>query len=88
MDDHTFPPEDFESRGEAANVASSIVLKALYLARIGRPDTLWAVNSLAREVTRWTTACDKRLHRLISYLYHTPIVCTSLGMLQVAAPLH
>ena len=36
-----------------------------------RCDTLWAVNSLAREVTRWNTACDKRLHRLISYLHHT-----------------
>ena len=32
---------------------------------------MWAVNMLAREVTRWNTACDKRLHRLISYLYHT-----------------
>jgi len=38
---------------------------------MGRPDLLFAVNALAREVTRWTMACDKRLHRLISYLHHT-----------------
>ena len=30
----------------------------------------WAVNSLAREVTKWTVACDKRLHRLISYIHY------------------
>ena len=28
------------------------------------------VNALAREVTRWDVACDKRLHRLISYMHH------------------
>ena len=27
--------------------------------------------SLAREVTKWNKACDKRLHRLVSYLHHT-----------------
>ena len=49
-------------------MATRIVLKALYLARIGRPDLLWAVNTLAREVTKWTVACDKRLLGLISYI--------------------
>ena len=29
-----------------------------------------AVNVLAREVTRWTLVCDKRLHRLICYIHH------------------
>ena len=32
---------------------------------------LWAVNILAREVTKWNVACDKRLHRLISYIHYT-----------------
>ena len=48
-----------------------IVLQCLYLARIGRPDILWSVNKLARAVTKWTKACDKRLARLISYIHHT-----------------
>jgi hypothetical protein len=34
-------------------------------------DFLWAVNSLAREVTKWNIACDKRMHRLASYMHHT-----------------
>ena len=41
------------------------------MARIGRPDILWSVNKLARAITKWTKACDKRLNRLISYIHHT-----------------
>ena len=29
------------------------------------------MNKLARSITKWTKACDKRLHRLISYIHHT-----------------
>ena len=35
---------------------------------MNRPDILWTVNMLAREVTKWNKACDKRLHRLMCYL--------------------
>ena len=38
--------------------------------RIGRLDILWSVNKLARSITKWTKACDKRLNRLISYIHH------------------
>ena len=48
-----------------------IFLKCLYLARIGRPDILWSVNKLARAVTKWTHACDRRLTNLISLIHHT-----------------
>ena len=41
IDDHHFKEED-----------SQIVLKCLYLARIGRPDILWSVNNLARSITK------------------------------------
>ena len=51
--------------------ALKIVLKCLYLARIGRPDILWSVNKFARSITKWTKACDIRLNRLISYIHHT-----------------
>ena len=54
--------------GELSQVCSQIVLKCLNLARIGRPDILWSVNKLARPITKWTKACDKRLNRLISYI--------------------
>ena len=43
-----------------------MVLECLYLARI-----LWSLNKLARAVTNWTEACDKRLSRLISYIHQT-----------------
>ena len=67
----TLKEEEMKSVGELSKVCSQIVLKCLYLARIGRPDILWPVNKLARSITKWTKACDKRLNRLISYIHHT-----------------
>ena len=60
-----------KSVGELPKVCSQIALNCLYLVRIGRPDILWSVNKLARSITKWTNACDKRLSRLISYIQHT-----------------
>ena len=60
-----------KSVGELSQVCSQIVLKCLYLARIGRHDILWSVNKLARSITKLTKACDKHLNRLISYIHHT-----------------
>ena len=71
IDDHHFKEEEMKSVGELSQVYSQVVLKYLYLARIGRPDILWSVNKLARSITKWTKACDKRLARLISYIHHT-----------------
>ena len=71
MDDHQFKEEENGSVGEFSTVCSQIVLKCLYLARIGRLDILWSVNKLARAVMKWTKACDKRLARLIAYIHHT-----------------
>ena len=71
IDDHHFKEEEMKSVGELSQVCSQIVLKCLYLARIGRPDFLWSVNKLARSITKWTKACDKRLNRWISYIHHT-----------------
>ena len=71
LDDHHFKEEELKSAGEFSKVCSQIVLKCFFLARIGRPDILWSVNKLARSVTKWTTACDKRISRLISYIHYT-----------------
>ena len=71
IDDHHFKEEkEMKSVGELSQVCSQIVLKCLHLARTGRPDLLWSVNKLARSITKWTKACDKRLNRLISYIHH------------------
>ena len=71
IDDHHFKEEELKSAGELSKVSSQIVLKCLYLARVGRPDILWSMNKLARPITKWTKACDKRLNRLIPYINHT-----------------
>ena len=71
IDGHHFKVEEMKSVRELPQVCSQIVLKSLYLARIGRPDILWSVNTLARSITKWPKACDKRLSRLISYIHHT-----------------
>ena len=70
MDDHQFKEEEIGSVGGLSKVCAQIVLKWLFLARNGRLDILWSVNKLARAVTKWTKACDKRLARLISYIHH------------------
>ena len=71
VNDHQFKEEERSAVGELSNVCAQIVLKCLYLARIGRLDTMWSVNTLARAITEWTRACDTRLARLISSLRHT-----------------
>ena len=72
IDDHHFKEEEeFKSVGELSKVCSQIVLKCIFLSRIGRPDILWSVNKLARSITKWTKACDNRLSRSISYIHHT-----------------
>ena len=52
IDVHHFKEEKMKSFGEMSQVCSQLVLKCLYLARIGRPDILWSVNKLARSVTK------------------------------------
>ena len=51
VDDHHFTEEEMISVGELSQVCSQIVVKCLYLARIGRPDILSPVNKLARLIT-------------------------------------
>ena len=71
LDDHQFKQEELESVGESSEVCSQIVLKCSYLGRIERPDILWSVHKIARRVTKWTQACDKRVARLIFHMHHT-----------------
>ena len=70
IDDHHLKEEELKSVGDLSQVCSQIVLKCLFLARIVRPDILWSANKLARSITKWTKACDKRLSCLISYIHH------------------
>ena len=78
IDDHHFK-EEIKPVGELSKVCSQIVLKCWNLARIGRPDILCSVNKLARSITKWTKACDKRLCRLISYIHQNTAKQCRLG---------
>ena len=71
IDDHNLRPEDMVTKGTLAHVCSKIVMKCLYIARIGRPDILYAVNVFARNMTKWNRACDKILEILIAYIHKT-----------------
>ena len=66
-----FKKQELETVGELSEVCPQIVLKCLYLVRNGRPDILWSVNKLARSVTNWAQAWDRRVAILISYIHHT-----------------
>ncbi len=48
--------------------AASILMKLLYAARIARFDLLRSINNLARNVTKWSTKDDVRLHHLMCYV--------------------
>ena len=51
--------------------AASILMKVLYGARMGRFDLLRAINALAKRLTEWDEECDRRLYRLMCYVWST-----------------
>ena len=65
-------PADDEERGELSDNASKVLMKALWVARLARPDLLKPITALARHVQSWTRNCDKQLYRLICYMHSTP----------------
>ena len=71
IDDHALPIEYFQQKWLLAPVAALLLLKCISIARSCILDILWTVNTLACNATKWTVECDKRLHRLTSYMHHT-----------------
>ena len=71
LDDKSLPSADFETSGELAGDAASMVMKLLWLARMTRKDLLRQTNLFASMVSKWSVACDKMLERYMFYLYHT-----------------
>ena len=65
------PSDADEVRGRLQPIAARVLMKVLYGARMARYDLIRAVNGLATEVTKWTTRCDARLHRLMCYINST-----------------
>jgi hypothetical protein len=79
LDETTFPGIGDIVNGEVKTpvegalklIASRILMKILYAARMFRYDLLRAVSALARFVSRWTVLQDKMLHRLVCYIHHS-----------------
>lgn len=62
---------DLEETGELDGPAK-ILMKALWLARLARPDILKPICDLASHAQKWSRACDKKIYRLMCYLHSTP----------------
>ena len=71
VDESSLPQELETERGELAGTASSVLMKALWLCRLARPDVQRAVQFLATKVTRWSVNDDKRAYRIFCYLWST-----------------
>ena len=63
--------KDDTDKGLLAPVASKVLMKLLYAARMARWDLLRPVCALAACVARWTKMCDKMLHKLVCYVNST-----------------
>ena len=60
--------EPEKHKGVLAPIASKVLMKILYAARVGRFDLLRPVCWLATKVTKWSKTCDIALHRLVSHI--------------------
>ena len=71
VEDLATGPDYTEESGVLKPIASKVLMKILYAARMCRYDLLRATCALASMVTKWTPSCDKKLHRLVSYIHST-----------------
>ena len=72
--------DEAEARGELQPIASRVLMKVLFAARMARFDLLRATQGLASRVTKWSPECDKSLHRLMCYI-HTTMDRTMVGFI-------
>ena len=62
------PTEEGEPQGKLQPIASRVLMKILFAARMARWDLLRATQSLASRVTKSSRDCDVALHRLVCYI--------------------
>ena len=63
--------DDTEKKGILQPIASKILMKVLFAARMARFDLLRATQGLASRVTKWSVDCDQALFRLMCYIHTT-----------------
>jgi hypothetical protein len=79
--DGSLPAADDDVRGELAGNACRVLMKALWLARLARPDSQKPICDLATHLQSWSRNDDKRLYRLICYL-NSSVKYRLLGQIQ------
>ena len=57
-DESSLPVEDWDSKGNLANSAAKLIMKAYWLAGLSRPDLLHALNELGKRITTWSKNDD------------------------------
>ena len=62
------PLKENEPQGRLQPIASRVLMKILFAARMARWDLLRCTQSLASRVTKWSKDCDVGLHRLVCYI--------------------
>ena len=65
------PLAENEKAGRLQPIASKVLMKILFAARMARWDLLRATQSLASRVTKWSCDCHIGLHRLVAYINST-----------------
>ena len=74
-------PADDALEGELGFAACRVLMKALWLGRLARPDLVKPIGDLASFVQKWSRNCDKQLHRLVCYINST-VNSTLVGTVQ------
>ena len=69
----SLPPSDDEVTGELAPAACKLLMKALWLGRLSRPDIIKPIGDLATCVQKWSRNNDRQAHRLICYIDSTKL---------------
>ena len=67
----SLPEADNESKGELAPVACKLLMKALWLGRLARPDIVKPIGDMATCSQKWSRNNDRQMSRLISYINTT-----------------
>lgn len=68
LDDNNINDEDITAPRELPTIAADGLMNNLHVVRMCIYHWLYPVVVLARDITRWTGACDKRLFRLMCYI--------------------
>ena len=66
LDEHVFTEKELQKPGGLAPDVAKVIMEMLYGARLVRCDLLWPMRSIARQISKWTVACDRGFFRLVS----------------------